>query len=199
MQKQLLNAVLAASVFTVGTATLAVTGFSAPAEAGVLVRQGGANSSVVGINQLQIDSQLFDVSFERANYNSTFTAKGLTPTFLNNVLGANNAVTAINAFFNDIPELGEIFLGNENFYYIPTALSTTVSGVGGLSANANSAWVPLSFSNVSTEGGGNTQFIYATFKPSAAAIPTPALLPGLVGLGLGVLRKKKQAEVNQEI
>jgi hypothetical protein len=32
----------------------------------------------------------------------------------------------------------------------------------------------------------------ATFTPSATAVPTPALLPGLIGLGLSAMRKRKQ-------
>jgi hypothetical protein len=34
----------------------------------------------------------------------------------------------------------------------------------------------------------------AEFTSAAAAVPTPALLPGLLGLGLGVLRKRKAAQ-----
>ena len=33
---------------------------------------------------------------------------------------------------------------------------------------------------------------------SPTAIPTPALLPGLIGLGLGALRKRKSEEVETE-
>ena len=33
---------------------------------------------------------------------------------------------------------------------------------------------------------------------ATAAVPTPALLPGLVGLGLGVWRKRKQALADAE-
>ena len=35
-------------------------------------------------------------------------------------------------------------------------------------------------------------------KASPEAIPTPALLPGLIGLGLGALRKRKSEEVETE-
>jgi hypothetical protein len=35
-------------------------------------------------------------------------------------------------------------------------------------------------------------------KPSAAtAVPTPALLPGLMGMGLGILRKRRNLQAEQ--
>ena len=34
---------------------------------------------------------------------------------------------------------------------------------------------------------------HAVTRPNPKAIPTPALLPGLIGLGVGVLRKRKAA------
>lgn len=36
-------------------------------------------------------------------------------------------------------------------------------------------------------------------KAPPTAVPTPALLPGLIGLGLGVLRKRKSEEVETEV
>jgi len=34
---------------------------------------------------------------------------------------------------------------------------------------------------------------YFTPDPTAAVVPTPALLPGLVGIGIAAIRKRKQA------
>ncbi len=38
----------------------------------------------------------------------------------------------------------------------------------------------------------NLKFKTSSFSGDVAAIPTPALLPGLIGLGMGVLRKRKK-------
>lgn len=35
-------------------------------------------------------------------------------------------------------------------------------------------------------------------QPTAAAIPTPALLPGLVGMGVAALRKKPKGEAVEQ-
>jgi hypothetical protein len=43
-----------------------------------------------------------------------------------------------------------------------------------------------------TAGDSSLSLSNATFTPTATAVPTPALLPGLVGLGLAAMRKRKQ-------
>jgi hypothetical protein len=74
-----------------------------------------------------------------------------------------------------------------SMYYIP---------VGAL-ANSTINWNTF---GVSTNNQGNPQALsHASVYFNTTPIPTPALLPGLIGLGLGVLRKKKQGEeVSQE-
>ena len=47
-----------------------------------------------------------------------------------------------------------------------------------------------------SQGGEATPVLVANGSPTA--IPTPALLPGLIGLGLGALRKRKSEEVETE-
>jgi hypothetical protein len=45
-----------------------------------------------------------------------------------------------------------------------------------------------------TAGDSSLLLSNATFTPAATAVPTPALLPGLIGLGLSAMRKRKQQQ-----
>jgi hypothetical protein len=87
-----------------------------------------------------------------------------------------------------------VFLGNAATYLIPYNLfgqgnNPTVDVVASSSGNPWNAIV----ATVPRNGGGN-QPVYAVFtEVPSTAVPTPALLPGLVGLGVAALRKKKQA------
>jgi hypothetical protein len=38
-----------------------------------------------------------------------------------------------------------------------------------------------------------------TITAVSAAIPTPALLPGVIGMGVAVLRKRKQAQAEAKV
>jgi hypothetical protein len=44
------------------------------------------------------------------------------------------------------------------------------------------------------EGDSSLLLSNATFTTAATAVPTPALLPGLIGLGLSAMRKRKQQQ-----
>lgn len=73
-----------------------------------------------------------------------------------------------------------------------TNLQATISGLN--LTNGQKIWFRwLDFDR--TEGGSQDNLAIDDF--SVTAVPTPALLPGLIGLGLGVLRKRK-AEVSSE-
>ncbi|MDX2241198.1 MAG: PTPA-CTERM sorting domain-containing protein [Leptolyngbyaceae cyanobacterium bins.302] len=47
-------------------------------------------------------------------------------------------------------------------------------------------------------GGGGTQFALDNLTINATPIPTPALLPGLIGMGVMALRKRKAEAAGQE-
>jgi len=44
------------------------------------------------------------------------------------------------------------------------------------------------------EGDSTLSLTNAQYDPAAAAIPTPALLPGLIGFGMSIVRKRKQQQ-----
>ncbi len=69
---------------------------------------------------------------------------------------------------------------------IKNALTGTVVGDGTLTAQVRDGFV------VGTNEG------VSSFSVSVTAVPTPALLPGLIGLGVGVLRKRKLEAVESE-
>jgi len=66
----------------------------------------------------------------------------------------------------------------------PTLFSFNWSGIDSLRF-ASSGGIDAGY------GGGGTHFALDNLTVNTTAIPTPALLPGLIGLGLGILRKRK--------
>jgi hypothetical protein len=72
----------------------------------------------------------------------------------------------------------------------PTLFSFNWSGINRLKFNASGG---IFIDN--PDYGPGEQFVMDnfTFNELATPVPTPALLPGLIGLGLGVLRKRKSA------
>lgn len=50
------------------------------------------------------------------------------------------------------------------------------------------------FLNLSREADGTTQFAEFEITQDAAAIPSPALLPGLIGIGVAAMRRRKDEE-----
>jgi len=95
--------------------------------------------------------------------------------------------------------------GSQNYTFNPTGFST----------NPNITFVSSAFrfsdklifpGSVPTSGGsgsgqnsdGNKGYFGPNFKADeVAAVPTPALLPGLIGLGIGALRKRKADAAKQ--
>jgi hypothetical protein len=157
------------------------------AEAATLVTNGGGD--VLGIEDLLVGTTTYDVDFKNANYQNLFEAQGEPNLFLGNQTGAQTAAAAINAFLTSSLQFGSIFLGNASSYLIPYALNgNTVNAV----LSSGNPWI-ASLSTAPKNGGGN-QPVYAVFtEVPSTAVPTPALLPGLVGLSVAALRKKKQA------
>lgn len=72
---------------------------------------------------------------------------------------------------------------------IQNALLFSLSGVG-------SGFDPSRIANVRFQYG--TALNEPSLTPPGNTIPTPALLPGLIGMGLGVLRKKRQIQQNEQ-
>jgi hypothetical protein len=162
------------------------------AEAATLVTNGAGK--VTDLNGLLVGSTTYDIKFENANFNSLFDISGSpkpAPTFWGNQTGAEVAADAINSFLNTNSVAATAFLGNAVGYLIPFA-----SGSGNNITSIYSTGTPWSraVANFAQNGGGN-QPVYAVFSQvPSTAIPTPALLPGLIGMGVATLRKKKKAQ-----
>jgi hypothetical protein len=169
------------------------------AEAATIVKNG---VFITDINALQVGSTTYNVQFSNANFTSLFgpeTPPSTLPTFWQSESGASAAAAAvaINAVLNG-GEFGSVFLGNAASYLIPYNLvpgqgnSENVQAVLG-SQNSVPAWIS-GLTTAPRNGGGN-QPVYAVFSQvPSTAIPTPALLPGLIGMGVATLRKKKKAQ-----
>lgn len=57
--------------------------------------------------------------------------------------------------------------------------------------------VPASSGSSTQNSDGNLGYFGPNFKAEGPAVPTPALLPGLIGLGIGAWRKRKKAIAKQ--
>jgi hypothetical protein len=178
-----------------GTVAIGSLGAIDAAEAASLVTNGGGK--VLGIDALQVGTTTYDVDFNNANFTSLFGPQNPPnnlPTFWQDPSGAQTVANAINAFLTSSGQFGSIFLGNAATYLIPYNLSgngnnTTINVV----SSSGNPWNAIV--TTAPQNGGGNQPVYAVFTevPTSTAVPTPALLPGLVGLGVAALRKKKQA------
>lgn len=95
------------------------------------------------------------------------------------------------------------------FYSLAPTGASTLSNVARVGNNGDSGWVNLSFV-APTTGLYTLGFGVMNSTDNAAAslllvdnveadiVPTPALLPGLIGLGAAAIRRRKQGEVEQE-
>jgi hypothetical protein len=169
------------------------------AEAATLVINGGGK--VLGIDALQVGSTTYNVDFDNANFTSLFGPQNppsTLPTFWQDPSGAQTVANAINAFLTSSSQFGSIFLGNAASYIIPYDLTGNGNNTVQAVLSSGNPWV-ASLATAPRNGGKN-QPVYAVFaEVPSTAVPTPALLPGLVGLGVAALRKKKQsAEVTQD-
>jgi hypothetical protein len=67
------------------------------------------------------------------------------------------------------------------------------SGGGFVYDNNGSDFSELTLSGWEYTGfGGDDSVFKASFSSAATPVPTPALLPGIVGLGMAALRKRKE-------
>jgi hypothetical protein len=190
---------------TIALSTLATAGMLLGAvDAAQAASLQGPLNNLQGITDLVVGDTIYDVQFRPGSFNSTFDnpagAKPL-PTFLNNEAGATAAVNAINAFFNSV-NFGDNFgpprdgiLGNvSTAYIIPFLADTSNNG----NVTSKQGVYPSSSVGDWSLGANFTDQRNASQTPSyveftnGRPVPTPALLPGLVGLGATAWRKRKQ-------
>jgi hypothetical protein len=143
--------------------------------AGITIIQGNISSGS--------DADLFSFGWNGGNFSAT-------------TIGGANFDTILSIFNS----AGTILVQNDD------SLGTLQSTVNLANLAQGQYFLGMSsFSNFAQNGpifpgiGGSSGAYSVTFNaPVAAAVPTPALLPGLVGLGLGAMRKRKQKAAAQK-
>jgi hypothetical protein len=166
----------------------------------------GNRNNLNGITGLQVGSTIYDVIFGPQNYTGFFGNDAL-PQF--DAAGALQAANSINAFFNlpdnefgdaGLPNDNDNLIGQNNFSYLVPYLRNG-NDITSIQSVISPGVVPApgvvldpewNISNDVTIGR-NDQQTYARFDNARAVpVPTPALLPGLVGMGLSFWRKRKE-------
>ena len=79
------------------------------------------------------------------------------------------------------------------FSVLGGAMTNTGEAEGGFGVISDTAFDSITYSFT---GSGDSSF---RVDDLAVAVPTPALLPGLVGMGVAALRKKKDGEIAEEV
>jgi hypothetical protein len=182
--------------------TLTFVSNMSPVDAASVIQD--SNGNVTGINGLDVQGANYNVTFSSSSYNDLFEGTGLTPTFLGNETGAQSAVDAIIAAFNTLSPIplgivdpGALIFGAQQGVNVPFDKDPNqFAFLGGLTSfksgwydNPTQKWITQSFTG--GQGSGIRTPQLAIFTANAAPIPTPALLPGLIGLGVAVRRRKQ--------
>lgn len=128
-----------------------------------------------------------------------FNSGPLSFTFVNSVFGAGAQIQSnayglftatIEAFNNSGLSLGSFSLqGNSS-----SGPDNSAIFIGVLNDQADIARITFNISNSNSVDFAINQL---DLKSGTTAVPTPALLPGLIGLGFGVLRKRKVEATKQ--
>lgn len=163
-------------------------GSMAPAEAATLSAD---RTQILG---LDVSGTLYDVKFEDGSYDQVFAATGRTPTFLGDLTGATNAATAIANFLNSNPG-NEIIPGAlfsvADLQVIQVVYELLPNRITAQSATSDSSGQSWQTRVIGTNSDGDIGVFAVFASANATPIPTPALLPGLLGLGVAALRKRK--------
>lgn len=156
--------------------------------AGYALQYNGAGDAVVGIDSLNIDGNLYDVSFTTNRGQSTYqnTWPDSAPVFLGNLAGAISAVEAICDALNaeGSPLVG---VGN-GYFYMPVEYNNDddVKYIGGITSE--SLWILRSQGQMAN---GSIYSVLELAVFSSAAVPVPGaiwlMVSGLIGIA-GVKR-----------
>ena len=194
MSTRLYSALLAGAVVTsIVTATDNVQAFSLDF----------AGSNLKSVSDLNINGNLFEVDFQSQNYQGSFQG---TPLFLDDQLGAIEAANALaialnsSGFVNDPNStFGD---GVRNSFLIPFSLTSgnpSQQQVTSVEGEFNNGTVAIlgSFFTDGVTGSAPQSASYAVFtQTGTTAVPTPALLPGLIGFSMSIVRKRKKQQVD---
>lgn len=176
--------ILVALVFLLGaTKALAVP---------ILVTSGG---DTIGINSLDVNGVLYNVSWQEGSYNAVFGSD--TPTFLGDSTGAQDAANAIISFFNgqsvEPIDLGGGLACSSNSFdcdlVVPWAAQTTTFDAFNVDwAQSSGPWVLQS--QTWSRNFDNDLVAMALFDITVP-LPTTLALFGLGLVGLGLAKRKK--------
>ncbi|MEA5464869.1 PTPA-CTERM sorting domain-containing protein [Leptothoe sp. PORK10 BA2] len=169
---------------------------AAPAQAFSLTKN--SSGQVVSIRDLDVGGEAFDVSFARGSFDDLFpvaSGSGFV-NFLGNPAGAESAAAAIiNALGLDsvLAAQSSSITNRSDVFYVPFSRGVPTASVFQFFGD------PLGLNSVDENRRGNTarseSLVFAQFSP--AAVPTPALLPGLIGMGVAALRKRNLAQSDE--
>jgi hypothetical protein len=202
MQKQLFRYTLAASVLAAGTLLQAI-----PAHAAIV-------SCPLNISSLVSPSSgcEYSTTFDNDNPTSNVNAEGGFFDFTDwtRILKSDQGGTVVPDFFSssggqsgtfDLTGTSASSAANVMLIF-KSGDNTTLVGylLNGLSGSWSSPFRDPPFTGLNANQIRDVSHISVYTRGSGAAIPTPALLPGIAGMGLALLRKKKQEqEVTQEV
>lgn len=196
---------ISAAAFGAAAIGLSVSSL-APAEAATVRRDPNNSNFVVGVDDIDIAGVTYNVNFARgifanlygapADNNSTYALNPFWGSQTDALSAANALVAVLNAE-NPVPT-GTSQINNG--FSIPTQVSFA-PGIGNVLDASFGSFSPSTSSwNAGSRSGAleSLNQTYATFAvvPSTS-IPTPALLPGLLGMGIAAWKKRKGEPAEQ--
>lgn len=173
------------------------------AEAAIVRRDPNNSDIVIGVDDIDIDGVTYNVNFTIDTFASLYGAPAdnnstyaLNPFWGNQTgaLSATNALVAVLNAENPVPTRTSPF---SRTFLTPTQVIGNLLG-GSFGSfdrfNPTPSWRTGSFAGL----GESIEQSYATFAVvPPTPIPTPALLPGLLGMGIAAWRKRKNQESEQ--
>jgi hypothetical protein len=179
--------------------------FASTSEATLILVDPTAPQNVVGIENLIIGSDSYNVMFEKGLFNTVYNVSegsgggffGAAPTWWGDASGAEAASVANNSAFEDGPRAGDynIPLSTSNSWYlIPYAFVDSETPrirtiVGGEDIGSPNEWTVL-YTDIGLPTADPR--VFAKFSPSQVPVPVPAtvFLLGSGLIGLAGFRKK---------
>jgi hypothetical protein len=180
--------------------------FALPAHAGVLTTPtnvgGTVGNGAFGVDNLLADGKTYNVKFNYGTFDVLYGNPSAPGSYAGDPFGPNMGIAILKALNTHSPKVTSLVNANlasfgssvlTNFYipefptgqnsnqvrFLECALGNADCKIADRGANQNS----------------DDKVLYAQYmEVPKDTVPTPALLPGLLGLGLAALRKKQQAE-----
>ena len=153
-------------------------------------------------NPINVNDQSLEVTFVQDLDGFTLYTQFLDDGFSSFANTADEAVDIARAIRDTLPsgfdvEPGEDLqgiVGSQTWGFL-VPYGEAVTGLNGFSSIQSIRITPGSIADQDLSSGTNLAWV---FVGETATIPTPALIPGLIGMGAAVLRKRKQ-EIESEV